>query len=129
MIRRLHNNMKIFAILLANCLAVYAACNDYLLVDTRGTGEPQGESIGFKDMISDVLATLPDGARYDTVYPAAPDVTQQTTLIGSSDIENVIQQGLQTCPQQQYALLGYSQGMPLHITSHNISLTISQVQP
>lgn len=107
--------MKTIALLLVNCLTAYAACNDYLLIDTRGTGEPQGESIGFRGMISDVLATLPNGARYDTVYPAAPDVTQQTTLIGSSDIENVIQQGLQTCPQQQYALLGYSQGMPLDL--------------
>ncbi|KAK4498754.1 hypothetical protein PRZ48_009264 [Zasmidium cellare] len=100
----------VIATLLANSLEVYAACYDYVLINTRGTGEPQGESIGFKEMISEVLATLANGVRYDTVYPAAPDLTQQTTFIGSSDIENEIQQGLQACPEQKYALLGYSQG-------------------
>ena len=103
--------ITILATLLANSLEVYAACHDYVLINSRGTGEPQGESIGFKEMISEVLATLPNGVRYDTVYPAAPDLTQQTTFIGSSDIENEIQQGLQACPEQKYALLGYSQGM------------------
>lgn len=98
------------ASLLANSLPTYAACHDYLLIDSRGTGEPQGESIGFKGMISQVMAALPNGARYDTVYPAAPDITQETTFIGSKNIEQVINQGLQTCPQQKYALLGYSQG-------------------
>lgn len=106
--------MKTFTVTLAgfltNSLLASATCYDYLLIDSRGTGEPQGESIGFKGMIADVLATLPNGARYDTVYPAAPDITQETTFIGSMDIENVIQQGLQSCPQQKYALLGYSQG-------------------
>ncbi|KAF2164206.1 carbohydrate esterase family 5 protein [Zasmidium cellare ATCC 36951] len=100
----------LLAILLANCIPVHAACHDYVLINTHGTGEPQGESIGFRGMISDVLAALPNGVRYDTVYPAAPDLTQQTTFIGSSDIGNEIQQGLQSCPEQRYALLGYSQG-------------------
>lgn len=56
------------------------------------------------------MATLPSGGRHDTVYPAAPDGTQQTTFIGSKDIRSVIQDGLQACPAQKYALLGYSQG-------------------
>lgn len=106
--------MKNLAITLAGLLActlpTSAACNDYLLIDTRGTGEPQGESIGFKPMIAETLATVPNGARYDTVYPAAGDLTQQTTFIGSHDIEKKINQGLKSCPQQKYALLGYSQG-------------------
>lgn len=95
---------------LALALEASAVCYDYLLIDSRGTGEPQGESIGFRGMIDQVMATIPNGGRHDTIYPAAPDGTQKTTFIGSKDIEKVIQDGLQACPAQKYALLGYSQG-------------------
>lgn len=61
-------------------------------------------------MIDQVMAANRDGSRYDTVYPAAPDASQQTTFIGSNDIANFIQTGLQACPLQRYALPGYSQG-------------------
>lgn len=87
-----------------------AECYNYVLINSRGTGEPQGESLGFRGMIKEVLAELPGGDSYNTVYPAAPDATQETTHIGSEDIERVINAGLADCPQQEYALLGYSQG-------------------
>ena len=87
-----------------------AACPSYLLLNARGTGEPQGESIGFRTMIPQILAAKPGGAIHNVVYPAGPDLTQQTTSIGSDDIARVIQSGLSTCPQQTYVLLGYSQG-------------------
>ncbi|KAK4623980.1 Carboxylesterase Culp1 [Fulvia fulva] len=96
---------------LASTLALAsAACNDYTLINARGTGELQGESIGFRTMIDQVLAAVPNGSIYNVVYPAAPDITQQTTSIGSSDIARFIQTGLSSCPQQRYVLLGYSQG-------------------
>lgn len=99
-----------------SCLAAWhaasasATCHDYVLIDSRGTGELQGESIGFRSMIAQVMDALPNGARHDTVYPAGPDLTQITTFIGSTDIETLIQHGLTDCPSQKYALLGYSQG-------------------
>ena len=85
-------------------------CHDYVLLSARGTGEPQGPSFGFKGMIKETLASVPGGVEYDVVYPAAPDLTQQTTFIGSRDIERYVNEGLQACPGQKYALMGYSQG-------------------
>jgi hypothetical protein len=87
-----------------------ADCHSHILINTRGTGEPQGESIGFRPMIASILQTVPGGIGYNTRYPAAPDATQYTTLIGSKDIISLIEQGTQNCPEQAYALLGYSQG-------------------
>lgn len=87
-----------------------AACHDYVILSSRGTGELQGPSVGFLGMIKTTLATVPNGVEYDVVYPAAADVTQQSTFIGSRDIERYVNDGLKACPQQKYALLGYSQG-------------------
>jgi hypothetical protein len=84
------------------------ACHSYILINTRGTGEPQGESAGFHTMIASILHSVPGGASYNTSYPA--DITQHTTLAGANDIIALISQGTQICPQQEYALLGYSQG-------------------
>lgn len=85
-------------------------CHSYVLINTRGTGEPQGESIGFRGMIAGILRSVPGGVSYNTRYLAAPDATQATTLVGSNDIISLIEEGTRNCPEQQYALLGYSQG-------------------
>jgi hypothetical protein len=85
-------------------------CHSYILINTRGTGEPQGESAGFHTMIASILHSVPGGASYNTSYPAAPDLTQYTTLVGSKDIISLIEKGTISCPAQEYALLGYSQG-------------------
>ncbi|KAH8692007.1 cutinase [Talaromyces proteolyticus] len=85
-------------------------CQDYVILSSRGTFEPQGPSIGFVGMIKTTLSAISGGFEYDVVYPAAPDPTQLTTYIGSEDIEKHIHTGLKVCPQQMYALLGYSQG-------------------
>lgn len=87
-----------------------ADCHDYILINTRGTGEPQGESIGFRGMIAEILSSVPGGVSYNTRYLAAPDATQYSTLIGSQDIIELIEEGAKNCPAQEYALLGYSQG-------------------
>jgi hypothetical protein len=85
-------------------------CHDYVLLSSRGTYEPQGPSIGFVGMIETTLSAITGGIEYDVVYPAAPDITQLSTYIGSTDIEIHIKTGLKVCPHQVYALLGYSQG-------------------
>lgn len=87
-----------------------ASCNNYVLISARGTGEPQGPSSGFRGMIAHTLATVPGGIEYDVVYPAAGDITQKSTYIGSDDILRYISEGMAACPDQKYALLGYSQG-------------------
>ena len=87
-----------------------AECHDYILINTRGTGEPQGTSIGFRAMLNEILAAVPAGSVYDTRYLAAPDATQLTVKIGSDDVIRFIIDGLASCPEQEYALFGYSQG-------------------
>jgi len=87
-----------------------ADCHDYILINTRGTGEPQGTSIGFRAMLNEILAAVHGGSVYDTRYLAAPDATQLTVKIGSDDVIQFINDGLASCPEQRYALFGYSQG-------------------
>ena len=94
----------------ASPIAAAGGCHDYVILSSRGTGELQGPSVGFVGMIQTTLATVPGGVEYDVVYPAASDLTQLTTFIGAHDIESYINDGLKNCPNQVYALLGYSQG-------------------
>lgn len=58
-------------------------------------------------MISETLDKLPNGVEYDTMYPAGDD---QNTTLAVQDMINKIDDGLESCPDQIYALLGYSQG-------------------
>lgn len=81
-------------------------CNKYVILDTRGTNEPQGPSIAFPGMENQTLAAVPGGTTYNVVYPAGMDTEGQ----GSADIVRYINAGLSACPSQKYAVLGYSQG-------------------
>jgi len=83
------------------------ACSSYVIISTRGTGEPQGPSVGFVTMIADTLKNVPGGVELDTVYPAGID---QNSSGATAFIINTINSGLTSCPNQVYALLGYSQG-------------------
>jgi hypothetical protein len=58
-------------------------------------------------MINQTFTAIPGGIEYDAVYPAAQD---QTAYLGADDVTRYINDGVQDCPQQQYAILGYSQG-------------------
>ncbi|PVH78341.1 carbohydrate esterase family 5 protein [Cadophora sp. DSE1049] len=87
-------------------LEIRAACHKYVIISTRGTNEPQGPSAGFVGMINQTLTSVPGGIEYDTVYPAGDDTQSE----GAADIIQYINTGLVACPDQKYALLGYSQG-------------------
>lgn len=84
-----------------------AACSSYTIINTRGTSEVQGPSVGFLTMNANVLASLPGGKTYDTVYPAAWD---QNSTAATIDIVYQIQTGLQANPDECFVLEGYSQG-------------------
>jgi hypothetical protein len=75
--------------------------------NTRGTGEPQGESSGFRTINSRVRTALSGGKTYNTVYPA--DFSQNSAA-GTRDIVNKIQSTLQSSPNECFILEGYSQG-------------------
>ena len=95
-------------------------CKDYLIISTRGTFEIQGPSFSFGSMIKSTLDQVSNGEEYDTVYPAAAD---QNNILGVKDIISKVNDGVKNCPDQKYALLGYSQVGKLHIYSKILLLT------
>jgi hypothetical protein len=87
--------------------AVSSTCPSYTIINTRGTGEPQGESSGFRTMNSRARSALTGGKIYSTVYAA--DYSQNSAL-GTRDIVNKITSTLRTSPNECFILEGYSQG-------------------
>ena len=84
-----------------------SSCDSYVIISTRGTGEAQGLSSGFSIMNSQILAQLPNGSIYDTVYPAG---INQNSSAGTTDIVNQVTTDLSINPAQCFILEGYSQG-------------------
>jgi hypothetical protein len=74
-----------------------AACSQYTIISTRGTGELQGPSAGFRTMNSQTLAQVPGGTVYNTVYLA--DASQNSAL-GTSDVRPTLPLHL---PNHQHA--------------------------
>jgi hypothetical protein len=87
--------------------AVSATCPSYTIISTRGTGEAQGASTGFRTMNSRITSALSGGKIYNTVYPAG---SNQDSSAGTRDIVNKIQTTLRTNPNECFILQGYSQG-------------------
>ncbi|CAG8274760.1 unnamed protein product [Penicillium salamii] len=85
-------------------------CSSYKLVDARGTSEPQGVSMMFYPMIRNILANISDGVSLPVEYPAGPD---QNTTTGELFVLDIIKESVENCPNQNYALFGYSQGASL----------------
>ncbi|KAK8122880.1 cutinase-domain-containing protein [Apiospora sp. TS-2023a] len=83
------------------------ACSSYTIINTRGTGEPQGQSLGFTAINRRLTAEVPGGKIYNTVYFA--DASQNSAL-GTADIVNKIQSTLRQNPDECFILQGYSQG-------------------
>jgi hypothetical protein len=54
-----------------------------VIISTRGTGEIQGPSAGFRTMIRSTLSAVPNGVEYDTRYAAAFD---QQSQAGTADV-------------------------------------------
>lgn len=55
------------------------ACASYTLVDTRGTYEPQGPSIGFRGMVSGTLTSIPGGKEVSLTCEI-PDALEELKL-------------------------------------------------
>lgn len=91
----------------AGVLPRQSGCSSYTIIDTRGTGELQGPSAGFRTMNANIQSQLSGGKVYNTVYPA--DFSQIST-VGTNDIVRKIQSTLATNPSECFFLEGYSQG-------------------
>ncbi|KAK1927163.1 cutinase-like enzyme [Papiliotrema laurentii] len=87
--------------------AVSPTCSQYTIINTRGTGELQGESSGFRTMNSRVRAALSGGTIYNTVYAA--DFSQISTA-ATQDIIRQVNAGVASDPKRCFILEGYSQG-------------------
>lgn len=87
--------------------AASSSCPSYTIINTRGTGETQGPSAGFRTMNSRITAALSGGKIYNTVYAA--DISQVSTA-GTQDIVNKITSTLASSPNECFILEGYSQG-------------------
>jgi hypothetical protein len=87
--------------------AASTSCPSYTIINTRGTGEPQGPSAGFRTMNSRVTTAHSGGKIYNTVYLAGFD---QNSAAGTADIVNKIASTLRTNPSECFILEGYSQG-------------------
>ncbi|KAK0555821.1 hypothetical protein OC845_000078 [Tilletia horrida] len=82
-------------------------CRDYLLISARGTGQPQGPSVGFISAIRQTLAAVPNGQEVDVQYAADYSEIYQP---GTDWTNRLLVQRQQQCPKEKHALLGYSQG-------------------
>lgn len=87
--------------------AVSANCPSYTIINTRGTGERQGPSAGFRTMNTRVTGALSGGKIYSTVYAAS---FSQNSAAGTTDIVNKVTSTLRTNPRECIILEGYSQG-------------------
>ncbi|KAK8016825.1 cutinase 1 [Apiospora rasikravindrae] len=92
------------------------ACSSYTIINTRGTGEPQGESQGFTAINRRLTAEVPGGKVYNTVYLA--DASQNSAL-GTADIVNKIASTLRSNPDECFILQGYSQGAAATVNAMN----------
>jgi hypothetical protein len=84
-----------------------SGCSSYIIIDTRGTGEMQGPSAGFRTMNKNIQSKMPGGSVYNTVYSAG--ITQVSTK-GTEDIVKKITTTLASAPDTCFVLEGYSQG-------------------
>jgi hypothetical protein len=87
--------------------AASSSCPSYTIISTRGTGEIQGPSAGFRTMNQRVQQAVSGGKVYNTVYAAGAD---QNSALGTADIVNKITSTLRTSPNECFILEGYSQG-------------------
>ncbi|KAF5265048.1 hypothetical protein FOXYS1_4148 [Fusarium oxysporum] len=97
---------------LAGCVAAApspraAKCTSYTIINTRGTGEIQGPSAGFRTMNSQITSQVPGGKIYNTVYLAGYD---QNSAQGTQDIIREVKSVLASNPSECFILEGYSQG-------------------
>ncbi|KAK4953827.1 hypothetical protein LTR10_008431 [Elasticomyces elasticus] len=84
-----------------------STCSTYTIIDTRGTGEVQGESSGFRTMNSNIRSQVSGGQTYNTVYAAD---ASQNSAAGTADIVREINAVLAQRPNECFILEGYSQG-------------------
>ncbi|KAK0549829.1 hypothetical protein OC846_003900 [Tilletia horrida] len=93
-------------------------CSKYVLIATRGIREAQSDLPGaFKTTINNVLFRVSGSRVVNTVYPTNATLIDQPvqidyarTSVGVNWIRDFLNRETQVCPDQSYALLGFSEG-------------------
>ena len=85
-------------------------CAQVEVIGARGTGEPSG--LGY--LLTPIASAIQSGSTktvgtYAVPYPASYDY-ESSEQTGVSDVENYLKSESQSCPNQTFVLLGYSQG-------------------
>ncbi|KAF2149543.1 carbohydrate esterase family 5 protein [Myriangium duriaei CBS 260.36] len=88
-------------------------CSSVELIVARGTDEPNNSGFKLGSLVGDNLynatkALIPDATAYGVNYPANLDCSSEPT--GITDTLSHINSTLASCPNQKFALVGYSQG-------------------
>lgn len=82
-------------------------CQQYIIIQARGTNEPQGPSAGFALMNALVMGSWSGGNEYFVQYPAN---WNQISVEGTDDIINKVMTITQSTSDHCIILQGYSQG-------------------
>lgn len=85
-----------------------------MISSARGTGEPQVNPTGYRNIIKGVMAKVQGGGNYEVKYPATTDYLQGPK-IGAADANRYLGQQKTKCPGQKYLLLGYSEGVRTYL--------------
>lgn len=84
-------------------------CSRYLVITARGTGEPAKKQL-LAPATRAIASARPDETTVmDLDYPADTDVKEGGT-IGARTLIDTLNVQTDTCPEQRFVLLGYSQG-------------------
>jgi len=87
-----------------------AGCSKYEILVARGTGEPGpfGSVVG-DPLVRTVTRLLPGSRGYAVQYPANINITVSVPT-GVKDTTNRLISQIKACPDQKFAIVGYSQG-------------------
>ncbi|KAK1638878.1 cutinase-domain-containing protein [Colletotrichum phormii] len=95
---------------------VPAGCSDFEILVARGTSEPNFVGGGGKfgiivgdPVVSNTTVALPGARGYPVQYPASSQIITGVRQ-GSRDVVNRLKSQAVACPNQNFSLVGYSQG-------------------
>jgi len=85
-------------------------CSKYEIIVARGTGEPGpfGSVVG-DALVRSVVKELPGSRGYAVQYPANANMTVSVST-GVKDTNERLNKQIKACPDQTFAIVGYSQG-------------------
>jgi cutinase len=97
-----------------------AGCSKFEILVARGTSEPGSFGLIVGDpLVRAVKAQVPGARGYAVQYPA--DMSAASVTTGVKDVVDRLTSQSQACPEQKFALVGYSQGaMVMHAAAPKI---------